>query len=211
MKDFFRFYKSEFSLFVVITWTPKRKYTLSFWVILCFALFSLCFFSSLFTFYSVLLCFALLYFCYALSGYQILIKVKSWQHFAPNIWCPQATQNGEIGIALNTVWHYPYSESYADRLAAARATAFTFDYFLEPIVYGRYPIEMVSHVKDGRLPTFTPEESEMLKGSYDFIGINYYSSFYAKDAPCATENITMSTDSCVSIVGPWTLWFFLNL
>ncbi|CAD5326322.1 unnamed protein product [Arabidopsis thaliana] len=112
-----------------------------------------------------------------------------------------ATQKGEIGIALNTAWHYPYSDSYADRLAATRATAFTFDYFMEPIVYGRYPIEMVSHVKDGRLPTFTPEESEMLKGSYDFIGVNYYSSLYAKDVPCATENITMTTDSCVSLVG----------
>ncbi|CAN7135025.1 unnamed protein product, partial [Brassica rapa subsp. narinosa] len=86
-------------------------------------------------------------------------------------------------------------------LSAARATAFTFDYFLELIVYGRYPAEMVNHVKDGRLPTFTPEESSMLKGSYDFIGLNYYLSFYVKDVPCATENITMYTDRCASIVG----------
>uniref|UniRef100_A0A1J3FMS6 Beta-glucosidase 16 n=1 Tax=Noccaea caerulescens TaxID=107243 RepID=A0A1J3FMS6_NOCCA len=112
----------------------------------------------------------------------------------------QATQKGQIGIALNTEWHYPYSDSSADRAAAARATAFTFGYFMEPIVNGKYPTEMVNHVKDGRLPTFTPEESSMLKGSYDFIGINYYSSGYAKDVPCATENITMSTDSCISIV-----------
>ncbi|KAG5386434.1 hypothetical protein IGI04_037904 [Brassica rapa subsp. trilocularis] len=113
----------------------------------------------------------------------------------------QAIQKGKIGIALNTVWHYPYSDSHADKLAAARATAFTFDYFLEPIVYGRYPADMVNYVKGGRLPTFTPEESSMLKGSYDFVGVNYYSSFYVKDVPCATENITMNTDSCVSIVG----------
>ncbi|KAF2601859.1 hypothetical protein F2Q70_00026492 [Brassica cretica] len=113
----------------------------------------------------------------------------------------QAIQKGKIGIALNTEWHYPYSDSYADKLAAARATAFTFDYFLEPIVYGRYPAEMVNHVKDGRLPTFTPEESSMLKGSYDFIGLNYYLSFYVKDVRCATENITMYTDRCASIVG----------
>ncbi|CAN7095498.1 unnamed protein product [Brassica rapa subsp. narinosa] len=113
----------------------------------------------------------------------------------------QAIQKGKIGIALNTVWHYPYSDSHADKLAAARATAFTFDYFLEPIVYGRYPADMVNYVKGGRLPTFTPEESSILKGSYDFVGVNYYSSFYVKDVPCATENITMNTDSCVSIVG----------
>ncbi|KFK42879.1 hypothetical protein AALP_AA1G050600 [Arabis alpina] len=113
----------------------------------------------------------------------------------------QANQRGEIGIALNTEWHYPYSESNADQLAAARMTAFTFDYFMEPLVSGKYPTEMVNHVKDGRLPTFTPEESAMIKGSYDFIGINYYASSYAKDAPCATENITIEADPCVSVVG----------
>ncbi|CAA7021611.1 unnamed protein product [Microthlaspi erraticum] len=112
----------------------------------------------------------------------------------------QATQKGEIGIVLQTDWHYPFSESYADRSAAARAMAFSFDYFMEPVVNGRYPTEMINHVKDGRLPTFTQEESSMLKGSYDFIGINYYTSAYAKDVPCATENITMSTDPCVSLV-----------
>ncbi|CAN8254154.1 unnamed protein product [Cochlearia groenlandica] len=113
----------------------------------------------------------------------------------------QENQKGEIGIVLQTHWHYPYSDSYADKLAGARATAFSFDYFMEPLVSGVYPTEMVSHVKDGRLPTFTQEESTMLKGSYDFIGVNYYTSMYAKDVPCATENITMSTDSCVSLVG----------
>ncbi|KAL0653040.1 hypothetical protein Bca4012_095731 [Brassica carinata] len=126
-------------------------------------------------------------------------RVKHWMTL--NEPFTVATQKGEIGIALQTDWHYPYSDSYADRSATARATAFTFDYFMEPIVNGKYPTEMVNHVKYGRLPTFTPEESSMLKGSYDFIGINYYSSSYVKDVPCATENITMSTDSCVMVIG----------
>ncbi|CAG7905301.1 unnamed protein product [Brassica rapa] len=99
------------------------------------------------------------------------------------------------------IYRERYQAIQKGKIAAARATAFTFDYFLELIVYGRYPAEMVNHVKDGRLPTFTPEESSMLKGSYDFIGLNYYLSFYVKDVPCATENITMYTDRCASIVG----------
>jgi beta-glucosidase/6-phospho-beta-glucosidase/beta-galactosidase len=37
---------------------------------------------------------------------------------------------------------------------------------------------MTSIVTDGRLPTFTAEESAMVKGSYDFIGFNQYSSTY---------------------------------
>jgi len=31
---------------------------------------------------------------------------------------------------------------------------------------------MTEIVKDGRLPTFTPEEIEMVKGSVDYIGFN---------------------------------------
>ncbi|CAF1872763.1 unnamed protein product [Brassica napus] len=108
---------------------------------------------------------------------------------------------GQVGIALNAGWNLPYTESAEDRLAAARAMAFTFDYFMEPLVTGKYPIDMVNNVKGGRLPTFTAQQSKMLKGSYDFIGINYYSSTYAKDVPCSTEQVTMFSDPCASVTG----------
>ncbi|EFH55128.1 glycosyl hydrolase family 1 protein [Arabidopsis lyrata subsp. lyrata] len=104
----------------------------------------------------------------------------------------KATQKG---------WNLPYTESSKDRLAAARAMAFTFDYFMEPLVTGKYPVDMVNNVKGGRLPTFTTKQSKMLKGSYDFIGINYYSSSYAKDVPCSSENVTMFSDPCSSVTG----------
>ncbi|CAN8278333.1 unnamed protein product [Cochlearia groenlandica] len=112
-----------------------------------------------------------------------------------------ASQKGQIGIALSAGWTLPYTESTEDKLAAARAMAFTFDYFMEPLVTGKYPIDMVNNVKGNRLPTFTAQQSKMLKGSYDFIGINYYSSSYGKNAPCQTENVTMSTDPCVTVTG----------
>ena len=113
----------------------------------------------------------------------------------------QASQKGQVGIALNAGWNLPYTESAEDRLAAARAMAFTFDYFMEPLVTGKYPIDMVNNVKGGRLPTFTAKQSKMLKGSYDFIGINYYSSSYAKDVPCSTEQVTLSSDPCANTTG----------
>lgn len=109
-----------------------------------------------------------------------------------------------MGIALNAGWNLPYTESAEDRLAAARAMAFTFDYFMEPLVTGKYPVDMVNNVKGGRMPTFTAEQSKMLKGSYDFIGINYYSSTYAKDVPCSTKDVTMFSDPCASVTGPFS-------
>ena len=65
---------------------------------------------------------------------------------------------------------------------------------------GKYPVDMVNNVK-GRLPIFTAQQSKMLKGSYDFIGINYYSSTYAKDVPCSTKDVTMFSDPCASVTG----------
>jgi len=33
-------------------------------------------------------------------------------------------------------------------------------------------------ISDNRLPTFTEEEKAMIKGSYDYLGLNYYYSKY---------------------------------
>lgn len=52
---------------------------------------------------------------------------------------------------------------------------------MDPITSGDYPKSMRSLVGE-RLPNFTEEQSQSLKGSFDFIGLNYYSARYAIDA-----------------------------
>ena len=49
-------------------------------------------------------------------------------------------------------------------------------------MYGEYPMIMRLLVGD-RLPKFTPQESDLVKGSLDFLGLNYYVTQYATDAP----------------------------
>ncbi|OVA17550.1 Glycoside hydrolase [Macleaya cordata] len=94
----------------------------------------------------------------------------------------QAKQGGEIGISVVSSWHVPLTDSPQDKEAADRANAFLIGWFMDPLVYGDYPFIMRALVKDN-LPTFTDEEKEMVKGSYDFIGANYYTSRYSKDIP----------------------------
>jgi len=53
---------------------------------------------------------------------------------------------------------------------------------MQPLTTGEYPPSMVSFVGN-RLPKFTREQSKMLTGSFDFIGINYYTSNYAANIP----------------------------
>ncbi|KAL2514209.1 Beta-glucosidase 17 [Forsythia ovata] len=103
-------------------------------------------------------------------------------------------QKGQIGIVLISHWFVPYSKRQADVKAAQRALDFMYGWFLNPLTYGDYPKSM--HALLGkRLPNFTHEEAELVKGSYDFLGLNYYTSFYAANLPAFnTVNTSMSTD-----------------
>ncbi|KAM3324184.1 beta-glucosidase 40 [Capsicum chacoense] len=87
-------------------------------------------------------------------------------------------QHGSIGISLDTFWYEPLTNSKDDIEATKRAIEFNLDWFLEPVMLGRYPSSMVDRV-GSRLPKFSPAESALVKGSYDFIGINHYTTWYA--------------------------------
>jgi hypothetical protein len=47
------------------------------------------------------------------------------------------------------------------------------------LIFGDYPKSMRSRV-GSRLPEFSISEAARLKGSLDFVGINYYTTFYAR-------------------------------
>ena len=78
---------------------------------------------------------------------------------------------------------------------------------MEPLNSGSYPVEMIKLVGE-RLPKFSEEESNMVKNSFDFIGINYYSTSYAANVECQTENSTYFTDSCSIITSELTVETF---
>ncbi|XP_038683079.1 beta-glucosidase 24-like [Tripterygium wilfordii] len=94
----------------------------------------------------------------------------------------QKNQGGQIGISLVGQYFEPYSDSPEDKAAQKRALDFNLGWYVEPLVFGDYPKIMKELVKD-RLPVFTEEEKGLLKGSSDFIGINYYTTRYAQSKP----------------------------
>ncbi|CAN6696184.1 unnamed protein product [Malus baccata var. baccata] len=85
----------------------------------------------------------------------------------------QASQESVIGITLATNW------------------------FMEPLTSGQYPHSMQVLVKE-RLPKFTEEESKLIKGPFDFVGMNYYTSHYSSDRPHNNSaNASFLTDARV--------------
>lgn len=59
---------------------------------------------------------------------------------------------------------------------------------MDPTVYGDYP-EVMKKLIGKRLPSFTATQSKKLKGSFDFVGVNYYSAFYIKNVVDVDPNI----------------------
>ncbi|BAT91791.1 hypothetical protein LR48_Vigan05g196900 [Vigna angularis] len=91
-------------------------------------------------------------------------------------------QKGMIGITLNTQWYEPYSDDKFDKEAAERALDFMFGWYMKPLTSGKYPESMRSLVGN-RLPEFSKQEARFLIGSFDFIGINYYTTNYVAHQP----------------------------
>ncbi|KAK6149783.1 hypothetical protein DH2020_017308 [Rehmannia glutinosa] len=89
-------------------------------------------------------------------------------------------QGGSIGIVMNAVWYEPFSNSTEDKLAAERAQSFYLNWFLDPIIFGKYPEEM-HRLLGALLPEFSKNDLEIMSNKLDFIGINHYTSFYSKD------------------------------
>lgn len=53
---------------------------------------------------------------------------------------------------------------------------------MQPLTTGKYP-ETMQSLLGNRLPNFTEEQSKLLSGSFDFIGLNYYTTNYAAHIP----------------------------
>ncbi|KAL1368657.1 hypothetical protein AAHE18_02G137900 [Arachis hypogaea] len=94
----------------------------------------------------------------------------------------QFKQHGFIGFNLITYGFVPLTNSSEDITAVQRAQDFYHGWFLNPFTFGDYPETMKKNV-GSRLPIFTKSESNLVKGSIDFLGINFYFSFYVKDNP----------------------------
>lgn len=65
---------------------------------------------------------------------------------------------------------------------------------MDPLFFGHYPLSMQSLVGD-RLSQFSTEMSKLLVGSLDFVGINHYTSLYAKNDRIKIRKLILSDAS----------------
>ncbi|XP_056865412.1 beta-glucosidase 10 isoform X1 [Raphanus sativus] len=120
-------------------------------------------------------------------------------------------KRGSIGLCIYTYGLFPYTNSKEDEVATQRAKDFYFGWLLKPLVFGDYP-DVMKRVVGTRLPVFSEEESEQVRGSSDFIGVIHYTTLYvteSKPSPSILpSNQDFSTDMGVETISigntvPW--------
>ncbi|KAH9774617.1 Beta-glucosidase 17 [Citrus sinensis] len=132
----------------------------------------------------------------------------------------QPYQMGKIGITILTHWFEPKFKTAASRQAASRARDFFFGWFADPVTFGNYP-ESMRRIVGKRLPKFTEGESKLVKGSFDFLAVNYYTTNYADAAPppnafqlsyTADRQVNLTTErDGVPVGSPTALgWLFVH-
>ncbi|CAH1446802.1 unnamed protein product [Lactuca virosa] len=110
----------------------------------------------------------------------------------------KAMQHGFIGLNLLGFWFEPYTNKTEDVKATQRARDFYLGWFLNPLVNGDYP-EIMKKNAGNRIPTFTKFESQRMKGSFDFLGMNHYTTLYVKDNSISLEMDTRDFDADMGV------------
>ncbi|CAG9760467.1 unnamed protein product [Ceutorhynchus assimilis] len=124
---------------------------------------------------------------------QLLAHAKAYHIYNDTF---KATQNGTVGIALVSQWYEPLTDSEEDKLAVERGMQWMWGLQMNPIIYGNWPQIVIDRIgnfsiaqglNSSRLPEITQKDTALIKGSFDFVGLNYYTTFYAS---AMTENIS---------------------
>ncbi|XP_049791412.1 myrosinase 1-like [Schistocerca nitens] len=136
----------------------------------------------------------------------------------------RATQNGSVGITLNIEGLEPATNSTEDAEASDRARQFQMGIYAHPIysAEGDYPAVVRERVDANsaaegrprsRLPSFTREEVDYIRGSADFIGLNHYSTDFVTSgvtgiSPSKTRDSGVITSYNEAV--PWGFRSLLN-
>ena len=85
---------------------------------------------------------------------------------------------GRIGIALNLTPAYPLNGTLEDRAAAHLMDGFHNRWFLDPVLRGGYPADMVEELttRFGPLDAVHEGDLKAINEPIDFLGVNYYFS-----------------------------------
>lgn len=117
----------------------------------------------------------------------------------------QSIQGGKISIVLNAEWAEPLNKNSAvDKFFAQFKMDYMLGWFADPVyLTGQYPMKMRIGLLR-HLPWFTADQSKLIKGSADFLGLNHYTSTFV------THPLASAKDSQGGGKLPWLATYHDN-
>jgi beta-glucosidase len=93
----------------------------------------------------------------------------------------EAAPAARVGVTLNLAWVRPETDSPADLDAARRCDGLQNRVFLDPILRGRYPVDVVADTAGVTGWGFVqPGDMETIAAPLDVLGLNYYSPLHVR-------------------------------
>ncbi|KAL7198199.1 hypothetical protein ACSBR2_020673 [Camellia fascicularis] len=106
-----------------------------------------------------------------------------------NMFIPRPRSGGSLAYC---------TDATEDVIATQRANGFYIGWIINSLVFGDYP-KIVKKNAGSRIPEFTKVVSKLVKGSFDFLGVNHYNTLYIKDKPSSLKiNRDFNADMCKS-------------
>ncbi len=104
------------------------------------------------------------------SAHHLLVAHANAVQVYKMLACP-----GKIGIVLNVSHTLPASDKPEDVQASQRYWEYLNGLYLDPLIKGHYPQRFMEYIGD-LAPVIEASDLTIAKGSFDFIGLNYYAS-----------------------------------
>nr|XP_023020159.1 lactase-phlorizin hydrolase-like [Leptinotarsa decemlineata] len=140
---------------------------------------------------------------------------------------------GKVSIALDGSWSQPRVNTKNEIKAAKRRHDFEFGLYANPIFVNDWPqtVKQIvyarsekEHFNGSRLPYFSPEEISEIRGTADFMALNYYGARGVEDAKVYYDTYGYDNDLAVKYwqndswvemssglsVVPWSIQSFLS-
>ncbi|MFM9445073.1 GH1 family beta-glucosidase [Streptomyces acidiscabies] len=119
----------------------------------------------------------------------------------------EAVPDSQVGITLNPLVAHPASDAPEDIEAARRADAIGARIYLDPVLLGRYPADLLTDLakQDAQLPV---QEGDLktIAQPLDFLGVNYYfrDVVRATDEPHGYEGVPQTHRPSTAM--PWEIY-----
>jgi len=111
----------------------------------------------------------------------------------------------EVGITIDLVPMYPLTDSETDVEAARHSDGFRNRWFLDPVLRGAYPKDMLEQYAD-ILPTVVDGDMQTIAAPLDFLGVNYYTRSIIRAGSNGTAPTAVPADGAEHTEMDWEVY-----